>query len=137
MPGMSVRSILSLVVVAVALAACAPGSSPTGTCPCSPCVFAVQLSVFEEGSGIPLPDFDVVVSLNGSEPQRPAECDEDARTDNTCAFGFDPGVYKMVVTDPGHAPREIVVRLADEGAAECCQGACKRAKTADVFLDPL
>lgn len=117
--------------------ACTPGGVPVGSCLCAPCVFAVSLSVFQTGSEAPLDDFDVAVSVNGSAPSRPAECEVDARTANSCAFGLEPGVYHMVVTAPGHAPREAAVRLSEESAADCCNGACKSAKAADVFLDPL
>lgn len=133
---MSLRKAAALVVVAAPFLGC-PGGVPSGVCPCTPCVFAVELSVFDAETEAPLNDFDVAVSVNGGEPARPPECEPGTREGNTCAFGLESGVYSMVVTAPGHAPREAVVRLSDESASDCCNGACKSAKETDVLLDPV
>jgi hypothetical protein len=137
-PGMRLLVARALVVVTgAALALVALGASCGGLsgCPCNPCDSVINFSVTDD-AGTPLTDDDrwvIEVTVNGQPIGQPAACTLGTRTDNTCAFGTDPGIYEIVVRGAGFTTVETVARFPERTGNECC-GACTRGEDVAVKL---
>lgn len=130
-----IRRLASLVLASAALlvAACAP---PPPFCECFVCERAVTMSVVDlDGRAV---DAFVVEAIVNDVPQgQPEECAPEGRIANSCSFGAEIGVYHLIVSAPGFKSREVVVRLAEEGAGDICCQACLRGREITVELEPL
>lgn len=126
---------LPLALVFVASAACGPG--PGSLCQCSPCTAAITLTVVDARDNTAIDNFSIEAVANGTPLGEPNGCRAEDRTDNTCSFGLETGLYHLVVTAPGYATREAVVRLAEPGGGDLCCRACLNSEETTLGLDPL
>ncbi len=118
----------------VALLSACPGNGGN-VCACSICRDAVSLTVQDSETGAPVIDFLVEVVHNDTTLGEPNSCTADVRDGtNACAFGDDPGLYKIVIQAPDYETREATVRIAEEEASEICCAACLRSRETTIDL---
>lgn len=131
------RALLAvLTVLGLGLAGC-PGDVPNPQCPCTPCSTAVELTVVDGQDGGAIESFVIEALLNGEAIGTPAGCAPEDRTANFCAFGFETGVYDLVVSAPGYETRETRVRQPERGSGDLCCRACLSPRLVTLELDPL
>jgi hypothetical protein len=87
-------------------------------CFCAPCASAVSLSVVNTAGAPVDTGWSVEAALDGTVVDTSA-CDEGVRTGNLCAFGFDPGVYDIVVRTTTEE-KHLVARSAPVTGQDCC-----------------
>jgi hypothetical protein len=101
-------------------------------CGCFACSSAISLFVIDE-AGQPINDgWEVEASLDG-QPVDTSACEVGVRPGNQCAFGFDSGVYEVVVRTPSEE-KHVSARAAARGGLDCCTGACLPTENVPVVL---
>ena len=114
-----------------ALLASCDGSSGFG-CPCSPCGFAVTISVFDPEQNPFVNDWVVEATIDGDSVDT-SNCDPQVRNGlNSCGFGFEAGVYEVLVRSP-QQEKELKARFAGRAGQDCC--ACINGETVTVVLE--
>lgn len=131
------RSLLALVLCTVGAALAVSACPAQDICPCNLCGEAVELTVVEEDTQLPIDDFFVEVVRDGDPEGQPQSCDENFREENSCGFGNGPGVYVVIVQAPGYETLEASARIAAEEESEICCRACLSPKPLRVELTPL
>lgn len=122
-------------VLLLTTSACVDG--PDNRCRCVICRDAVTLTVEDEETGAAIEDFLVEVVHNDLVIGEPNDCRADVRDENVCAFGQEPGLYKIVIQAPDYETREATVRIGEEDASEICCAACLRSREVTVRLKHL
>lgn len=118
---------LAATLAATQLAACSAGVR----CECVPCGDAVTLSVVDQTGAPIVDDWNVEASLDG-QPVDTTACAPEARTSNSCGFGFGAGVYEVVVRT-ATTEKHVVARLAGRAGQDCC-ASCLTSDTVPVVL---
>ena len=132
--GLGTRGVFAALSLAIGvlLSGCVDGDG--NACTCQICREAISLTVIDVDTEAPIDDFLVEVVLNDVVIGEPAACRFDNRTDNTCAFGYQSGLYKLVIKAPDYETREATVRFTEEAPSEICCKACLRARELTVSL---
>lgn len=105
-------------------------------CECFPCGAAVGLTVLDEAGNALNDPWVMAATLNGDPVDDGGSCDPDFRLGNSCAFGTETGVYRVVVEAPGYQTREVAARSAVASGQDCCMGACANQAQVVVRLLP-
>lgn len=105
-------------------------------CECFPCGAAVALTVLDEAGNALNDPWVMAATLDGSPVDDGGACDPDFRLGNSCAFGTETGVYRVVVEAPGYRTREVAARSAVASGQDCCMGACANQAQVVVRLIP-
>lgn len=102
------------------LAFVSAGSCNDGfTCECQPCGAAISLFVVDEDLIAFGGDWAIEASLDGEDIDTSA-CDPAARQGaNFCGFGFEPGIYQLVLRTPT-GEKSAVARFAGRAGVDCC-----------------
>ena len=133
----SPSSAAAVVVVAASFvagiaAAVGGGCVPQSTCPCIACANAITLFVVDEAGAAIDDGWTVEATLDGLSVDTTA-CNPGARTGNQCSFGFESGVYEIVVRTPSEE-KHVNGRVAARGGVDCCVGACLPTENVPVVL---
>ncbi len=133
------RRLRSLLLTAIGLASTnAALSACDGAngfdCQCFACGDAITLTVFDQDRQPLAADWIAEASLDGEDVDTSA-CDPALRNGvNSCGFGFDPGVYEVIVRSP-QREKELKARFAGNAGQNCCN--CISGETVDVVLEAL
>ena len=131
-PGRWARLVAVASLAAAALTSCDDGGG--FGCPCSPCGFAVTLTVSNPDGQPVAGDWIVEATLDGEDVDT-SGCDPVVRNGlNTCGFGFQTGVYEVIVRSP-REEKELKARFAGRAGQNCCN--CINGETVDVVLEDL
>jgi hypothetical protein len=115
----SSEALLVVALAVVLIAAAVVGAcTPAGGCFCAPCANAISVFVVDE-AGAPISDgWELEATLDGAIVDT-LNCSPDLRTANQCAFGFETGVYDIVVRTP-EFEKHVTARSAARGGINCC-----------------
>lgn len=128
--------VLGTALFAGVFAAC-PGDIVPVACECTPCSVAIELTVVDAVSNGPITNFEIEVVLNDQAVGTPNGCQVEDREGNFCAFGFETGIYDLIVTAPGYGTREARVRQPERGSGNLCCQACLSPRLLTLGLDSL
>jgi hypothetical protein len=121
----------ALVLLSSAVLSSCDGGSGFG-CPCSPCGFAITLNALDQNGDPVTGDWFVEASIDGENVDT-SGCDPAVRNGlNTCSFGFQTGVYEVVVRSAVEE-KELKARFAGRAGQNCCN--CIPGETVDVVLE--
>lgn len=137
-PKRGVTGLLGVIGSLLLLATSGCVDGPDNRCRCAICLDAVTLTVQDVETDAAIEDFLVEVVHNDVVIGEPADCRADEREGaNVCAFGREPGLYKIVIQAPDYETREATVRIGEEAPSEICCAACIRSREVTVSLQHL
>ena len=121
--------VVSLVAVGGLLGGCPGGGFD---CECFPCGSAIDLRVFDGLGNRVNGTWQVEASLDGEAVDTSACLPEERGGTNTCGFGFETGVYDIVVRSPD-VEKPLQARFAGRAGQNCC--GCLVGETVQVILE--
>ncbi len=122
------RLLTGLVLLSALTASC---DTQTFECECVPCGPAIILVGLDDAGTPAAGAWSASVSLDGAEIDATA-CDQVNRgTSNECGFGFQSGVYQVVVRSQ-NGEKTLAARFASQVGQECC--ACLASERVQVVI---